>query len=111
MALATLPLPGHGQESSRTGNSTSWTAVIETEVSAGIARHDLEKVETVFRPEFTTEVSLALRLTGIVRLRGDALDKLEPGRPDQDNRDPISRRVFLGDRADGELRPGIGNAC
>ncbi len=45
-----------------------------------------------------------LSLTGIGRAQVDLSDRLEPGKPDQDNRSPASRRLFIGDKGEMELR-------
>jgi hypothetical protein len=43
-------------------------------------------------------------LTSIARVRGDREDRLEPGRPSQQERSDFNRRWLLGDRTEAELR-------
>jgi hypothetical protein len=43
-------------------------------------------------------------LTGIARIRGDREDRLEPGRPSQQERSEFNRRWLIGDTAEAELR-------
>ena len=87
--------------------------LFETEVAAG--NNDVQKAEFILTPEVGIELSPATRLTVIARLRGDIADELEPGQPAQDNRSNISKRWFVNDYVDVELREAfvdteIGNA-
>lgn len=45
-----------------------------------------------------------ISLTGIVRVQADIADKFEPDQPSQNNRSHASRRLFIGDEAEIELR-------
>jgi hypothetical protein len=57
-----------------------------------------------FEPQLEIKLSRDWGLTAIGRVRGDAFDNLERGIPSQAEISRWSRRVFIGDRADVELR-------
>lgn len=65
---------------------------------------EAQKMELRIEPELEAEAPYSWDLKFIGRLRVDALDKLEPGRPDQGEISSYSRRLMIGDRADLELR-------
>ena len=80
------------------------SGVLETELAIGTAAGDVQKADFVLTPEITLDLTPAMRLTVIGRLRGDIADDSEPGRPGQRNRSAISKRLFAGDHVDAELR-------
>lgn len=57
-----------------------------------------------FSPDVELELPHDFRLRGIARLRADTFDRLEPGTPRQDSVSILSRRLFLGDNVELELR-------
>ncbi len=81
-----------------------FTALLETRLGWAIEEDELQFGEAVFTPEAKLPIGDSAQLTGILRFRGDTEDRLEPGRPSEDNRDPISERAFIGDDVDIELR-------
>lgn len=81
-----------------------FTALLETRFGWAIEEDELQFGEAVFTPEVNMPLGESLQLTGILRFRGDTEDRLEPGRPSEENRDPISERAFVGDDVDIELR-------
>jgi len=82
----------------------SLTALAEARVGISTLNADLQLSELVLTPELNIEVSDRWRLTAIGRGRIDTSDKLEPGKPIQNNRAHLSRRAFIGDTTDLELR-------
>jgi len=91
---------------------TSWTdrldlnAILETEAAVETRDGDLQKWDFVAEPKLEADLGGLGKLTGVGRLRVDPADELEPGQPaGQDTvRGPVSRRAFIGDTADLELR-------
>lgn len=81
-----------------------FTALLEARFGWAVEEDELQFGEAVFTPEVKLPLGESTQLTGILRFRGDTEDRLEPGRPSQDNRDPISERAFIGDDVDIELR-------
>jgi hypothetical protein len=65
---------------------------------------DGQKLELQIQPVFEINLNEDSDLTIIPRLRFDALDELEPGRPDQDEIWGPSRRWLIGDPLELELR-------
>lgn len=81
-----------------------FSALLETRFGWETERDELQFGEVVFTPEVNMDLGEVLQLNGILRLRGDSEDRLEPGRPEEDNRDALSRRAFIGDDVELELR-------
>ncbi len=63
-----------------------------------------QKSEVLLKPDLEVTLFDGFDLTAIGRLRSDIFDKLEPGEPAQPEISQLSRRVFLTDRVDFELR-------
>jgi hypothetical protein len=63
-----------------------------------------QKSELVFEPELDARLPWDLALTAIGRLRYDPFDRIEPGSPPQPEVSTLSRRGFIGDEVDVELR-------
>ena len=78
------------------------TLSVETAVETGTG--DFQKFELQIQPEIEIQLSENADLTIIPRFRADALDELEPGRPNQDEISGISRRLLIGDHLELELR-------
>ena len=55
-------------------------------------------------PDVEVELPGKFRLRGSARLRGDPFDRFEPGQPSQAAVSVLSRRAFLGDHVELELR-------
>lgn len=73
-------------------------AAYETEDGEG------QKFEFILQPEIEVELPYNIDLTIIPRVRADLYDDLEPDHPDQDSISDISKRLFLGNHVDVELR-------
>lgn len=64
----------------------------------------VEKIETEVQPRLEIMLPADFELTAIVRTRFDAMDRIEPGRPNQSTYWPASRRLLLGEDGEIELR-------
>ena len=99
-----------GVESVSSAEEVSWTdnaaltGTLETEWAGMLDDGSTQKLETILQPELNVSLTGDSSLTGILRIRGDAEDKLEPGSPYQDNRSTASSSLYLGDNVDVELR-------
>jgi hypothetical protein len=80
------------------GGSVKFETAVETTTGDG------QKAELQIQPEIEFSLNDDTNLVIIPRLRFDALDELEPGRPDQDEIWGPSRRWLLGDPLELELR-------
>ena len=80
------------------------SGMFESELTIGTVTGNAQKAEFVLTPEIGVNLTPSMRLTVIGRLRGDVVDKLEPGIPAQRNRSAFSKRLFVGDHVDIELR-------
>lgn len=63
-----------------------------------------QKLEGTFQPELRIDMPKGLRFTAIGRARGDVADKLTPGQPSQDEISRESKRAYIGDHGEAELR-------
>ena len=104
--LATSALADDKQEDIKPVSSDKlrFSAVVESEAAYGITRDRAQKLELLIDPQWEYRFSEDTRFTAIARLHADAFDHLEPGQPGQGEIAPISRRLYLGDRTDLELR-------
>lgn len=80
------------------------SSLLRFESAFGTADDRVQKVEAVFEPQIRIDISESAKLVALGRARADALDRLEPGRPSQDEVSELSRRALIGDRADLALR-------
>lgn len=80
------------------------SAIVGVETAFETNDGDVQKADIYFEPEINARLPGDLRLTAIGRLRADAEDQLEPGRPSQGERAPRSRRAIWGDHGEAELR-------
>lgn len=83
---------------------TEFSGLLQSEIAYGTEAEDVHKAEIVLIPEIGVDLTPDVQLTIIGRLRGDAADDLEPGEPHRPNRSDLSRRLFVGDNIDVELR-------
>jgi len=76
------------------------------EMEAGVQTRDarFQKAELIALPRFDLELAGNMSLTGIGRVRLDAFDRLDPGQPRLPWVANGSRRRYLWDHADWELR-------
>lgn len=80
------------------------SATAEVELAAPRDAEDGLKAEARLTPELEFDLPRGARLTAIGRLRADAFDHFEPGTPDDSTTDQMTRRLFIGDRVDLDLR-------
>jgi len=80
------------------------SGLLDSEIASGTITGEVQKAELIFTPEIGLEIGNSMRLTAIGRLRADLVDELEPGQPEQHNRSTLSKRLFLGNHVDIELR-------
>ena len=85
-------------------DSIEFSGMFEGELAIDTATGDAQKAEFVLTPEIGLDLTPSTRLTVIGRFRSDFEDQLEPGKPGQGNRSAFSKRLFIGERADVELR-------
>ena len=85
-------------------DSIEFSGMFESELVIDTATGDAQKAEFVLTPEIGVDLTPSTRLTVIGRLRGDFEDQLEPDKPGQGNRSAFSKRLFIGERVDVELR-------
>jgi hypothetical protein len=78
--------------------------LFETEIAVETRDGALQKWDWVLTPEIGIRLSDRLTVTAIGRARIDPVDDLEPGQPPQETRAAASRRLFVGDSTDLELR-------
>lgn len=103
-ALAALPGAASAQES--LFDRMEWRAIVESEAAVETGDGDLQKWDFIVEPEVKADLGALGSLTAIGRIRADPADELEPGQPDASNdfRSPPTRRLFVGDVTDIELR-------
>lgn len=109
-----VALPAIAQDSASAEDSTRLidrlkervfvTGTVEVETAVETGTGDFQKFDTLVQPEFEIRLSKTIDLTVIPRLRIDAIDELEPGRPNQSEIGGISRRLLIGDNVELELR-------
>jgi hypothetical protein len=80
------------------------SATLESELAIATATDELQKAEIVFTPEIGFDLTPSTNLIAIVRIRSDIGDRAEPGQPAERNRAALSKRWFVGDDSDIELR-------
>lgn len=99
-------LPGATAAQGSWTDRLDWRGIVDIELAIETNDRDLQKWDFVVEPEITADLAPLGDLTVIGRLRLDPADALEPGQRDTfDNvRSPASRRLFVGDAADLELR-------
>lgn len=102
--LAITPSKALAQESA--ANRVEFRGLLETSAAVETGDGRLQKWDLIVKPEARVRLTDDLRLTALGRMRLDPVDDLEPGQPDGQDafRSPVSRRLFIGDAADLELR-------
>jgi hypothetical protein len=85
-------------------DNIEFSGMFESELATETETGDTQKAEVIVTPEISLDLTESTRLTVIGRIRADFADELEPGEPSQDNRSSLSRRLFVGDHIDIELR-------
>jgi len=83
---------------------TSFSGTVEAEWGIETTTGDTQKFEIQILPEWNFDLTDNLALTMIGRIRVDAIDDLEPGRPNQGEIAWPSRRWLIGDPLELELR-------
>jgi hypothetical protein len=97
------------------GDHVDFSALFQMESAIDLRDGGGQKLEVQLEPELNIALPKDLDLTLIGRIRSDLLDNLEPGDPHQADVFGPTRRLFLGDRVEFELREAyldadIGNA-
>ncbi len=85
-------------------DSLEFSGLFESELATETESGDIQKAEFILTPEISMDLTETSRLVVIGRIRADFAGELEPGQPSQDNRGDFSRRLFIGDNVDIELR-------
>jgi Protein of unknown function (DUF1302) len=80
------------------------STTLETRYVYGTQSGKSQSAEVEIRPVWELTLSDSWSFQGGARLRTDAFDRLEVGRPNQDIIDPLSRRVLIGQTTELELR-------
>jgi hypothetical protein len=86
------------------GESVDLALETEANWAIGTGRGHTQQAELILQPECDIRLGEKARLIGIGRLRTDARDELEPGRPTPREVSHLSRRALVGDRTDLDLR-------
>lgn len=82
----------------------SFSGTVDAEWALETTTGDTQKFELQIQPEWNVRLIDNLDLTVIARIKLDAIDDLEPGRPNQGEIAWPSRRVLVGDPLELELR-------
>ncbi|WP_435103579.1 DUF1302 family protein [Arhodomonas sp. AD133] len=104
LAFVVLALVGEAAEALDWAGRLETSLLVDAETAFQTVGGDLQKSQLTLTPQARLDISPSTRITGIARLRFDGADELEPGRPSQATRAALSRRVFVKERAELELR-------
>ena len=85
-------------------DDVDFSMVTEFENTTDVSSEETRKRELSIKPKLELQLSNNIRFTGVLRARYDGVDRLEPGEPEQPEIDPASRRYFINDHAETELR-------
>ena len=102
--FALLLAPKVVQAQIQLGDRADLSTLVSLESAFGLHRGRFQTAALIIKPELQISLPLDLDMTAIGRLRGDAIDRLEPGHPAQNEVAPLSRRTMLGDHVEMELR-------
>ncbi|WP_286829562.1 MULTISPECIES: DUF1302 family protein [Kordiimonas] len=80
------------------------SAVLEARYAFGTQSGRSQSAELEFRPKWDLAFSDAWEFRGEVRIRADAFDRLEVGRPSQETISALTKRVLIGQSTEIELR-------
>lgn len=80
------------------------SAVLEARYAFGTQSGQSQSAELEFRPKWEMTFSDAWDFRGEARVRTDAFDRLEVGRPSQETISPLTRRALIGQTTEIELR-------
>ncbi len=81
--------------------------VIEWNSALGLGNDETTSSEVALRPEVEMDLGNTARFKVSARIRLDAFDKVEPGQPNLEGYDPLSRPATLGDAGTVELRDAV----
>lgn len=104
MLGASLVATAQDEDDSSWRDRVSFGGTADAEWGVETTTGDLQKFEIQIQPEFDITLKDNLKLTIIGRIKADAIDDLEPGRPNQGEIAWPSRRVLIGDPLELELR-------
>ena len=100
--LMAMTLKSFGQDSIL--ESIQLSTLIDSRTAFEIKSSALSKSEVMVRPELEVPFSKGLRLVALGRFYVELLDELEPGVPEQNEISKFSKRSFIGDFFELELR-------
>jgi hypothetical protein len=80
------------------------TALLEMRTGFGITKGQFQKLEFYAKPEWELQLSPGFRFKAIGRVYVDPMDRLEPGKPQQTEVSPPTRRGLIGNVLEVELR-------
>ena len=78
--------------------------VIEMDAAYNFKEKNVQKNEIILKPEFSYKINKASRLVVKGQIYTELNDNLEAGTPKQETVSNFSKRLFIGDRTDLELR-------
>jgi hypothetical protein len=103
--IALVPNMGRAQEDSVQNSMHSRLAVIfDMRTAYQFSNKGIQKIEWFAKPEWEVQFSKNLRFKIVGRVYIDAMNKLEPGKPQQVEVSRFSRRGLIGDVLEIELR-------
>ena len=82
----------------------SFSMISEMDIAYEFSSGRLQKSEFIFRPEVVYKFNRKLKIVGLGRLYAEVSDNLAPGEPSQEAVSGLNQRLFIGDRAEAELR-------
>lgn len=107
MILTLLALNIYSQISAQESgfkDKLSTNLIIQYRTAFEFESSEFQKNELILKPNVTFDLSKKIRLYSSGRFYSELNDNLEPGKPDQSAISTFSRRGFIGDRVEVELR-------
>lgn len=101
LCLCSLAIPASAQS---LWEDSDWSLTSQWEGVADVHTEKIRKSELVLKPRLEVPFGEVSQFTTLLRFRGDGVNELEPGEPEQNTVDFASRRKWLGERGDAELR-------
>jgi len=83
---------------------TRFTMLVDARIAIEFKTREVQKAEFFIRPELDIPLSKNLRLKMIGRIYSEVMDNLEPGKPTENTVSKFSKRAFIGDKLEAELR-------
>jgi hypothetical protein len=85
-------------------SDTRFTMLVDARTAIEFKTGTVQKGEFFVRPELDVPLAKNFRIKAIGRVYAEVMDNLEPGKPTQGTVSDFSKRVFMGDRMEAELR-------